>query len=200
LNTSDSDERKRHNRAVKRNPNLDCPSNGGNRNFDRSDRGTTSSQLRSKGILHCAVVLVLAMCGIAPATAQSPPSPPLPTPEVQPVPAPQEGNKPPAPADTSIAGNWSGQLTQIERQTPYKLELVIGPRGGKTTYPDLDCTGKLSRVAASTSYVFFVETITKGRCPPGTVTATRVGDHLALFWFGRFKADTIVAFGSLARE
>jgi hypothetical protein len=33
-------------------------------------------QLMTKGFLYCAVVLVLAMCGTVPATAQFPPSPP----------------------------------------------------------------------------------------------------------------------------
>jgi hypothetical protein len=90
-------------------------------------------QLMRKGYLYCAVVLALAMCGIAPATAQFPPPPPLPTPpaEAQPVPAPPKGKKAPAPANSSIAGNWSGQLTQIGSQTPYKFELVIGPRRGR---------------------------------------------------------------------
>ena len=115
----------------------------------------------SKRFRYCAVVLALAMCRIAPATAQFPPPPPLPTPpaEAQPVPAPPKGKKAPAPANSSIVGNWSGQLTQIGGQTPYKFELVIGPRGAETTYPDLDCTGTLTRVGASKSYVFFVEII-----------------------------------------
>jgi hypothetical protein len=43
----------------------------------------------------------------------------------------------------------SGQFTQIGSQTPYKFELVIGPRGTETTYPDLDCTGTLTRIGAS---------------------------------------------------
>jgi hypothetical protein len=164
-------------------------------------------QLMSKGFLYCAVVPVLAMCGIAPATAQFPPPPPLPTPsaEAQPV-APPKGKKAPAPPGPSIAGNWSGQLTQIGSQTPYKFELVIGPRGAETTYPDLDCTGTLTRVGASKSYVFFVEIITKGavdkggRCPDGTITVARAGNDLALFWFGSIEANTIVAYGTLSRK
>ena len=126
-------------------------------------------QLMRKGFLHCAIVLVLAMCGIAPATAQFPAPPPLPTPpaEAQPSPAPSKGKKAPGPANSSIVGNWSGQLTQIGSQTPYKFELVIGPRGAETTYPDLDCTGTLTRVGASKSYVFFVEIITKGAVDKG---------------------------------
>ena len=147
-------------------------------------------QLMNKGFLYCAVALVIAICGIAPATAQFPPPPPLPTPpaEAQPSPAPSKGKKAPGPANSSIVGNWSGQLTQIGSQTPYKFELVIGPRGAETTYPDLDCTGKLTRVGASKSYAFFVEIIIKGavdkggRCPDGTITVARAGNDLALFW------------------
>ena len=135
-------------------------------------------------------------------------APPLPTPpaEAQPVPGPPKGKKAPAPPGPSIVGNWSGQLTQVGSQTPYKFELVIGPRGAETTYPDLDCTGTLTRVGASKSYVFFVEIITKGavdkggRCPDGTITVARAGNDLALFWFGSIEANTIVAYGTLSKK
>jgi hypothetical protein len=59
-----------------------------------------------------------------------------------------------------IAGNWSGELTQVGGGMPYKYELVIGPRGADTRYPDLDCTGTLTRIGASKSSVFFVEIFT----------------------------------------
>ena len=162
----------------------------------------------AKSSLYCALALVLAMCGISPAIAQFPPPPPLPAPptQAQPVPAPPKGKKAPAPPGPSIVGNWSGQLTQVGSQTPYKFELVIGPRGAGTTYPDLDCTGTLTRVGTSKSYVFFVEIITKGavdkggRCPDGTITAARAGNDLALFWFGSIEANTIVAYGTLSKK
>src|SRR5215831_17586744 len=88
-------------------------------------------QLMARGFLHCAVVLVLAMCGIAPATAQFPPPPPLPTPpaEAQPVPGPPKGKKAAAPPGPSIVGNWSGRLTQVGSQTPYKLSSSSAPEG-----------------------------------------------------------------------
>jgi hypothetical protein len=152
-------------------------------------------QLMAKSSLYCALALVLAMCGISPAIAQ-----------FQPVPAPPKGKKAPAPPGPSIVGNWSGQLTQVGSQTPYKFELVIGPRGAETMYPDLDCTGTLTRVGASKSYVFFVEIITKGavdkggRCPDGTITVARAGNDLALFWFGSIEANTIVAYGTLSKK
>jgi hypothetical protein len=165
-------------------------------------------QLMAKSSLHCTLALVLAMCGISPAIAQFPPPPPLPTPptQAQPVPAPPKGKKATAPPGPSIVENWSGQLTQVGSQTPYKFELVIGPRRAETTYPDLDCTGTLTRVGASKSYVFFVEIITKGavdkggRCPDGTITVARAGNDLALFWFGSIESNTIVAYGTLSKK
>ena len=165
-------------------------------------------QLMRKGFLYCAVVLALAMRGIALAIAQFPPPPPLPTPpaEAQPVTAPQKGKKAPAPPGLSIAGNWSGQVTQVGSQAPYKFELVIGPKGAETKYPDLDCTGTLTRAGAWKSYIFFVEIITKGavdkggRCPDGTITVARAGNNLALLWVGSIAANTIVAYGTLSKK
>ena len=106
----------------------------------------------------------------------------------------------------NIAGNWIGQVTQIGSETPYKLELRVNAGGGETRYPDLDCTGKLTRVGASKSYVFFVEVITKGatekggRCPDGTMTVARQGDGVAVGWFGAFESNTIVAYGTLKKK
>ena len=154
-------------------------------------------------------VLVLAMAvAIAPANAQFPP-PPVPA-----TPAPPAGA---APATTpkkkaatapgpSIVGKWSGQLTQVDNQTPYKFELAVSAKGAETKHLDLDCTGKLTRVGSSKSYVFFVEIITKGRaekggrCPDGTITVARQGDGLALAWFGSVQGKTIVAYGTLSKE
>ena len=91
-------------------------------------------------------------------------------------------------------------------QTPYKFELAISAKGAETKYPDLDCTGKLSRVGSSKSYVFYAETITKGqaekggRCPDGTITIARQGDDLALGWFGSVQGTTVVAYGTLKKK
>ena len=154
---------------------------------------------RYKVLSYCSAALVLAMvAATAPAIAQFPPAP-----DDQPA---AKGKRGGAAAAPSINGNWSGQLTQVGSQTPYKFELVISPRGAETTYPDLDCTGTLTRVGASKSYVFFVEIITKGavdkggRCPDGTITVARAGNDLALFWFGSIEANTIVAHGTLSKK
>lgn len=147
----------------------------------------------------CCAALVLAMAAvIAPATAQFPPAP-----EDQPA---GKGKKGAAAAGPNVNGNWSGQLTQVGSQTPYKFELAINARGAETKYPDLDCTGRLTRVGSSKSYVFYVETITKGqadkggRCPDGTVTVARQGDELALGWFGSVQGTTVIAYGTLKKK
>jgi hypothetical protein len=115
------------------------------------------------------------------------------------------GKKPSSPAGPAVSGSWKGELTQIGSTTPYKVELAISPTGAETKYPDLKCTGKLIRVGASKSYVFFIEIITKGasnkggRCPDGTITMARAGDKLALLWFGTVENDMIIASGTLSK-
>jgi hypothetical protein len=147
--------------------------------------------------LTAALVLALIVAA-APATAQFPPTPD--------DAAAAKGKKGAAPAAPGINGNWTGELNQVGSQSPYKFELAIGPRGVETKYPDLDCIGKLSRVGASKSYVFFAEVITKGqadkggRCPDGTLTVARHGDDLSVGWFGVVQDTTVVAYGTLKKK
>jgi hypothetical protein len=156
-------------------------------------------QSHYKALCYCSAALVLATAAaVAPATAQFPPAP-----EDQPA---AKGKKGAGAAAPSINGNWSGQLTQVGSQTPYKFELAINAKGAETKYPDLDCTGKLTRVGSSKSYVFYVEVITKGqaekggRCPDGTITVARQGDDLALGWFGTAQGTTVIAYGTLKKK
>ncbi len=161
----------------------------------------------TRGVLRCTVVLVLAMAAaIAPATAQLPPPPATSVPPGNAPPPASTPKKKAMPPGPSIAGNWSGQLTPVDNQTPYKFELAVSAKGAETKYPDLDCTGKLTRVGSSKSYAFFVEIITKGRvdkggrCPDGTITVARQGDSLVLTWFGSIQGKTIVAYGTLSKK
>jgi hypothetical protein len=151
----------------------------------------------------CAAAVVLCVIA-APATAQFPPS----TDDQQdtgakaraPAPAPAP------PAGPNINGSWSGEITQVGSQTPYKFELVIGAKGAESKYPDLDCAGKLTRVGSSKSYAFFVEVITKGQvakggnCPDGTITVTREGDALAVGSFASAEGNFIIAYGTLHKK
>jgi len=154
---------------------------------------------RYKALCYSSAALLLATAAaIAPATAQFPPAP-----EDQPA---AKGKKSAATAGSSLNGHWSGELTQVGSQTPYKFELAINAKGAETKYPDLDCTGKLTRVGSSKSYTFYVEAITKGqvekggRCPDGTITLARQGNDLALGWFGSVQGTTVVAYGTLKKQ
>ena len=154
---------------------------------------------RYKALCYGSAALLLATAAaMAPATAQFPPAS-----EDQPA---AKGKKGAATASSSLNGNWSGELTQVGSQTPYKFELAINAKGAETKYPDLDCTGKLTRVGSSKAYVFYVEAITKGqvekggRCPDGTVTVARQGNDLALGWFGSVQGTTVVAYGTLKKK
>jgi hypothetical protein len=135
-----------------------------------SARTAVVAETHEQGIfLYCAVVLVLAICGIAAATAQFPPPPSLPTPpaEAQPVPTHRKARR--------LLGLQTHQSSEIgavdsprsAAKRPINSGLVIGLRGAETTYPDLDCTGTLTRVGESKSYVFFVEIITKSAVDKG---------------------------------
>jgi hypothetical protein len=183
-----------------------------------------------KQFLRWAVIPLVVLGGAsAPANAESPPSAPFPWPpnlppwptEIKPVapaqikpaaseetpPAPKAppNKKPPVPTGPDVAGLWKGELTQIGENAPYKVELAIGPSTAETHYPKLDCDGKLTRIGASKSYVFFIEIITKGRadkggrCPDGTITMARSEAKLALLWFANIKGDTIIAYGALSK-
>ena len=104
---------------------------------------------------------------IAPASAQFPPGPDDATDPAQPGGSKAKRAAAPQAAGPSINGSWSGQLKQVGSEAPYGLELTINANGAQTKYPDLDCTGKLTRVGSSKSYAFFVEVITKGQVDKG---------------------------------
>jgi len=158
-------------------------------------------------VRYCAFVLVVAaVAAIAPAAAQFPPAPEDQPPLAGTPKAKKKTVAPAAASATSVNGNWAGELTQVGSQSPQKIELTISARGAETKYPELDCTGKLTRSGSSKSYTFFAEVITKGqvdkggRCPDGTITVARQGDDLALSWFGSVQGNTIVAYGTLKKK
>src|SRR5438876_6202161 len=94
-------------------------------------------------------------------------------------------------APPSMTGIWTGKVAQIGREGGYALVLTIAAKGVTTDYPDLGCAGKLTRIGASANYVFYSETITKGRydaakstgCIDGTMTLTKQGEKIILSWF-----------------
>jgi hypothetical protein len=110
-----------------------------------------------------------------------------------------------APAGTMV-GTWTGKVTQVGHDTGFTVVLTVRQGGGGTEYPELGCTGTLSRVAGSGAYVFYLEKITKGRhdaggrCPDGTVTIALAGDKLGMSWFGSAEGTAVVVYGLLTRK
>jgi hypothetical protein len=66
-----------------------------------------------------------------------------------------------------------GPLTQVGSESKYTVVLTLTANAGQTDYPELKCGGKLTRIGASHSYVFFVEVITSGQADKGA--AVRMG-------------------------
>jgi hypothetical protein len=160
---------------------------------------TRASRFFAAALFACVVTAVAAL----PAKAQFAPEPEAKSPPPAEHSQMKRGG---SRAGPDINGTWVGELTQIGTTTPYKFEIAFTGRGMETKYPDLKCTGKLTRVGSSKSYAFFIELITQGhvdkggRCPDGTITVARSADKLAVGWFGSVKENTIVAFGTLAKK
>ena len=85
--------------------------------INRAARGNDrEEQVMTRAFLRCTVVLVLAMAAaIAPATAQLPPPPPTFAPPANAPPRAGTPKKKPPPPGPNIAGNWSGQLAQLDQ-------------------------------------------------------------------------------------
>jgi hypothetical protein len=157
-------------------------------------------------------LLAIVAASTFPAGAQQlPAAQPFPPADAQPPPpAAEKRAAPPAAArpaaGPAVAGTWFGSVTQVGSQSKYSVVLTLTAAGGETSYPEVNCTGKLTRIGASRSYVFFIEAITQGqrdkggRCPDGTITVGRAGDKLAWVWFGSVDDELVVAYGTLARK
>jgi hypothetical protein len=161
--------------------------------------------IRSTRIWAAALSLTIAL-PVAAALAQTAPDP---NSDVEPPAAAPRATarKPAAPArPTSINGTWTGQVSQVGSQSEYSVVLTISDKGAQTEYPELECTGRLTRVGASKSYTFYAETITKGqankggRCVDGTITVSRAGDNLGFGWFGVAEGTAVIAHSTLSKK
>ena len=108
-------------------------------------------------------------------------------------------------AQSSMAGDWSGTVTQAGHTEPYAIALTFGPNGGQTFYPKFNCTGRLAVVGTTDKYVFLTETITSGgiaqggECLDGAITLTLAGTSLAYGWTGTHQNEPYHAYGLLTR-
>ena len=112
----------------------------------------------------------------------------------------------PKAAADSLIGSWTGPVTQVAHDKGFTIVVTIRPGGGDTEYPELACSGKLTRAAGSGSYVFYTEKITRGshadggRCPDGTITIARAGDKLAFSWFATVEGIPVFAYATLSKK
>ena len=97
-------------------------------------------------------------------------------------------------------------MKQVDGTTEYSIKVSISARSLETEYPELNCTGKLTRIGQSKSYAFFVEIIANGRndkggrCPDGAIVMARNGDDLVVSWFGSIQGHTVIAYGTLKKQ
>jgi hypothetical protein len=105
-------------------------------------------------------------------------------------------------------GTWVGKASQVGRSRTYTVTITIGKKESTTAYPDLNCTGKLTRIGGSGSYVFYAEAIVnnkfdaakKSGCLDGAVTLLRSGSSLIYSWIGAFNDKPIVAYATLTQS
>jgi hypothetical protein len=112
----------------------------------------------------------------------------------------------PARSASAITGVWSGTVVQNIGASNYSVTMTIGDTTAETDYPELKCGGKLTRVGAAGDYVFYIETITRGRqdsggrCIDGTITIAPANEKLAWGWFGSYGGKSFVASSLLTRK
>jgi len=113
----------------------------------------------------------------------------------------------PALAKDDIAGRWTGVVAQSDGQTYAAVMEFDASGSGRSDYPSLNCSGKLSGSGKQGAYEFH-ETIASdtgrageaGRCLDGTIRISVSGDAMHWSWSGEWKGTPIVAEGVLTRQ
>ena len=97
---------------------------------------------------------------------------------------------------------WTGRVKQNSGATDYTVVMRLSDDGGETEYPELKCGGKLTRVAQSGAYSFYLEKITTAGvgCIDGAITLVSSKDTLTWGWVGAYQGETLVAWSSLTRK
>jgi hypothetical protein len=109
-------------------------------------------------------------------------------------------------AGSDLAGRWSGVVQQADGQTYLAVMEFDAAGRGRSDYPSLDCSGKLTGTGLKGVYEFR-ETISAdgrateaGRCIDGTIQITVSGNVMKWSWSGKWRGKLITAAGTLARE
>ena len=108
--------------------------------------------------------------------------------------------------DAALDGSWAGEMRQVDpdRETSYPMTLTIKGTKGATSYPTLNCSGTLSRIATTKAgYAIYQETIKNdpgATCIDGIVTVTTDANKVVLGWFAEFAGTPSLASAVLERE
>jgi len=106
----------------------------------------------------------------------------------------------------AVLGTWTGNVVQSDGRNDFHVVMTISSNAAETDYPEIKCSGKLTRVGAANGYIFFTETITRGGkasggdCIDGTITVARAADKLIWGWIGRANNEALVAWATLVRK
>ncbi len=113
---------------------------------------------------------------------------------------------PSALADSALAGRWTGMVRQ-DSETYLAVMEFDREGGGRSDYPSLNCSGKLSGSGAKGVYQFRESIAGTGRvgegsgnCIDGTISLSVSGDVMKWSWSGKWHGKPITAAGILTRE
>ena len=97
---------------------------------------------------------------------------------------------------------WTGLVKQNSGASDYTVVMRLSGNGGETDYPELKCGGRLTRVAQSGAYSFYLERITTAGsgCIDGAITLVSSNDTMTWGWVGAYKGRIYVAWSSLTRK
>jgi hypothetical protein len=114
--------------------------------------------------------------------------------------------EPAAAQSEDMLGTWKGEASQNAGTSGYTVILTLTETGATSDYPQLNCSGILTRVGAADGYVFYSEKIDQGgqysggTCIDGTVTIAPAEGRLAWGWVGSYGGEVYVAWANLVRE
>jgi hypothetical protein len=99
----------------------------------------------------------------------------------------------------SVDGSWAGEMRQVDvdNETRYPMALTLKGKTGATSYPTLNCSGALTKIADTNGgYAIYQERITNqpgATCIDGVVLVTTDAGKLVLGWFATFDGTPTVA-------
>lgn len=106
----------------------------------------------------------------------------------------------------SVNGSWAGEMRQIDpdRETRYPMTMTLKGKTGASSYPTLNCTGALTKIAETKSgYTIYQEKVANnadGHCIDGVVAVTTDAGKLVLGWFSAFEGSPSLASATLEKD